>query len=401
MEEKFKAKFGPSFTTKLLKNHYRALKKNYNCIKTILSESGFGWDNEREMVYDDHDHVWDNYIKAHPEFNMWRTKFMSGYEDLCIVFGDGGTTGKYSRALEEKDVTNEKSSATNAENLNGEGSQSPILAGGGLGQQSTKLPNPDLSPPPPSLPTAISNVESPKTCFSGNDISHINISVTNSSRNALGHNHPLASLSASSHSLLSSSKPSAWQEDSAAENSYTVALQIDPSIRRSKSFKVDAVDPKSRHKGKLETENLLQSRDVNWTSIRSVYIYGPLNYNPVEEWFFHRFKAGCPIPVPNSGVQITQLGHVKDLATALIQVLDISRQPYISGNLTTFNFTKDEAANSKQSYKWQRVLLKVIREALAGDQAQNIDPKVVMGGCKSFHVKVEKFMSYSVVQLVF
>ncbi|KAF9594247.1 hypothetical protein IFM89_028904 [Coptis chinensis] len=46
---------------------------------------------------------------------------------------------------------------------------------------------------------------------------------------------------------------------------------------------VDAVDPKSRHKGKLETENLLQSRDVKWTSIRPVYIYGPLNYNPVEE----------------------------------------------------------------------------------------------------------------------
>lgn len=73
----------------------------------------------------------------------------------------------------------------------------------------------------------------------------------------------------------------------------------------------DAVDPKSRHKGKLETESLLQSKGVNWTSIRPVYIYGPLNYNPVEEWFFHRLKAGRPIPVPNSGIQISQLGHVK------------------------------------------------------------------------------------------
>ncbi|KAI4368227.1 hypothetical protein MLD38_016808 [Melastoma candidum] len=86
-------------------------------------------------------------------------------------------------------------------------------------------------------------------------------------------------------------------------------------------FETDAVDPKSRHKGKLETESLLQSRDVNWTSIRPVYIYGPLNYNPVEEWFFHRLKAGRPIPIPNSGLQITQLGHVKDLATAFIRVL--------------------------------------------------------------------------------
>ncbi|KAH8507093.1 hypothetical protein H0E87_009558 [Populus deltoides] len=83
----------------------------------------------------------------------------------------------------------------------------------------------------------------------------------------------------------------------------------------------DAVDPKSRHKGKLETESLLESKGVNWTSIRPVYIYGPLNYNPVEEWFFHRLKAGRPIPIPNSGIQITQLGHVKDLAKAFVEVL--------------------------------------------------------------------------------
>lgn len=83
----------------------------------------------------------------------------------------------------------------------------------------------------------------------------------------------------------------------------------------------DAVDPKSRHKGKLDTEALLAKSGVNWTSIRPVYIYGPLNYNPVEEWFFHRIKAGRPIPVPNSGMQVTQLGHVKDLASAFMAVL--------------------------------------------------------------------------------
>ncbi|XP_020100045.1 chloroplast stem-loop binding protein of 41 kDa b, chloroplastic isoform X1 [Ananas comosus] len=101
-------------------------------------------------------------------------------------------------------------------------------------------------------------------------------------------------------------------------------------------FETDAVDPKSRHKGKLETENLLDSRGVNWTSLRPVYIYGPLNYNPVEEWFFHRLKAGRPIPIPNSGNQLTQLGHVKDLARAFVIVLGnskASRQVYnISGS---------------------------------------------------------------------
>ncbi|KAE8796646.1 chloroplast stem-loop binding protein of 41 kDa b, chloroplastic [Hordeum vulgare] len=101
-------------------------------------------------------------------------------------------------------------------------------------------------------------------------------------------------------------------------------------------FEIDAVDPKSRHKGKLETQSLLETSSVNWTSIRPVYIYGPLNYNPVEEWFFHWLKAGRPIPVPNAGNQITQLGHVKDLATAFIKVLGnpkASKQVYnISGS---------------------------------------------------------------------
>lgn len=43
----------------------------------------------------------------------------------------------------------------------------------------------------------------------------------------------------------------------------------------------DAEDPKSRHKGKLETEAMLRTRGVPFTSIRPTYIYGPLNYNPI------------------------------------------------------------------------------------------------------------------------
>ena len=43
----------------------------------------------------------------------------------------------------------------------------------------------------------------------------------------------------------------------------------------------DAEDPKSRHKGKLETEAYLRQIDIPFTSIRPTYIYGPLNYNPL------------------------------------------------------------------------------------------------------------------------
>ena len=48
-----------------------------------------------------------------------------------------------------------------------------------------------------------------------------------------------------------------------------------------------------------------------------VYIYGPLNYNPVEEWFFQRIQAGRPIPVPNSGMQVckhSQRSQIRDIS---------------------------------------------------------------------------------------
>ncbi|MCC5642530.1 NAD-dependent epimerase/dehydratase family protein [Nostoc sp. CHAB 5824] len=83
----------------------------------------------------------------------------------------------------------------------------------------------------------------------------------------------------------------------------------------------DPVDPKSRHKGKHETEAYLTQSGLPFTSIRPTYIYGPRNYNELEGWFFDRIVRDRPIPIPGNGLHITQLGHVKDLAKALTQVL--------------------------------------------------------------------------------
>ncbi|MEH2340035.1 NAD-dependent epimerase/dehydratase family protein [Nostoc sp.] len=83
----------------------------------------------------------------------------------------------------------------------------------------------------------------------------------------------------------------------------------------------DPVDPKSRHKGKHETEAYLTQLRLPFTSIRPTYIYGPRNYNELEGWFFDRIVRDRPIPIPGNGLHITQLGHVKDLAKALTQVL--------------------------------------------------------------------------------
>lgn len=83
----------------------------------------------------------------------------------------------------------------------------------------------------------------------------------------------------------------------------------------------DAIDPKSRHKGKHDTETYLAEQGLPFTSIRPTYIYGPLNYNDLEAWFFDRIVRDRPVPIPGNGAHFTQFGHCQDLAKAMAAVL--------------------------------------------------------------------------------
>ncbi len=82
-------------------------------------------------------------------------------------------------------------------------------------------------------------------------------------------------------------------------------------------------DPASRHAGKAETEAWLRAEAIPFTSFRPTYIVGPGNYNPIEAWFFDRIAHGRPVPLPGDGTTITQLGHVADLAAAMVRCLDV------------------------------------------------------------------------------
>lgn len=87
----------------------------------------------------------------------------------------------------------------------------------------------------------------------------------------------------------------------------------------------DTVDPKSRHKGKFETESYLKAQGVPFTAVRPVYIYGPQNYNDLEAWFFDRIVRGRSLPIPGNGMHLTQFGHVKDLAKAMVAAVGNSK----------------------------------------------------------------------------
>jgi len=92
-------------------------------------------------------------------------------------------------------------------------------------------------------------------------------------------------------------------------------------------FEGDATDPQSRHRGKRDTEAYLEKAFAEdgfpFTAVRPVYIYGPDNYNDIEAWFFDRLVRDRPIPIP--GPYLTQLGHVEDLAAAMVAILGNSQ----------------------------------------------------------------------------
>ena len=83
----------------------------------------------------------------------------------------------------------------------------------------------------------------------------------------------------------------------------------------------DPIDKDSRHKGKYETEKWLIDNKIPFTSFRPTYIYGPGNYNKIENWFFERIVGSKTVPMPFDGSLITQLGHVSDLTDAMIKCL--------------------------------------------------------------------------------
>ena len=63
----FKRKFGLNLEENQIKNRYNVMKKDYGIVKTLLSHTGFAWDDIRQMVVAD-DKIWDGYIAVCKKF---------------------------------------------------------------------------------------------------------------------------------------------------------------------------------------------------------------------------------------------------------------------------------------------------------------------------------------------
>ncbi|KAF3578853.1 hypothetical protein DY000_02031842 [Brassica cretica] len=76
----------------------------------------------------------------------------------------------------------------------------------------------------------------------------------------------------------------------------------------------DAVKADAGHVG---VEKYLAETFGNWASFRPQYMIGSGNNKDCEEWFFDRIVRDRPVPIPGSGLQLTNISHVRDLSSML------------------------------------------------------------------------------------
>lgn len=77
----------------------------------------------------------------------------------------------------------------------------------------------------------------------------------------------------------------------------------------------------------------------SWASFRPQYMTGSGNNKDCEEWFFDRIVRGRPVPIPGSGLQVTNISHVSDLSSML--TLAVEKPAAANGSI--FNAVSDRA----------------------------------------------------------
>lgn len=91
--------------------------------------------------------------------------------------------------------------------------------------------------------------------------------------------------------------------------------------------------------GHVGVETYISEVFGSWAIFRPQYMIGSGNNKDCEEWFFDRIVRDRPVPIPGSGMQLTNIAHVRDLSSML--TLAVENPAAASGNI--FNCVSDRA----------------------------------------------------------
>ncbi|KAM0054035.1 putative NAD-dependent epimerase/dehydratase, NAD(P)-binding domain superfamily [Helianthus debilis subsp. tardiflorus] len=120
---------------------------------------------------------------------------------------------------------------------------------------------------------------------------------------------------------LDAVKPVAdWAKSSGAEQFLFISSAgIYKTTEEPPHVEGDAVKADAGHVG---VEKYISEIFGNWTTFRPQYMIGSGNNKDCEEWFFDRIVRGRPVPIPGSGMQLTNISHVRDLSSMLTKAVE-------------------------------------------------------------------------------
>ncbi|KAJ7972796.1 chloroplast stem-loop binding protein of 41 kDa [Quillaja saponaria] len=91
--------------------------------------------------------------------------------------------------------------------------------------------------------------------------------------------------------------------------------------------------------GHVGVEKYIEDVFGSWAIFRPQYMLGSGNNKDCEEWFFDRIVRDRPVPIPGSGLQLTNISHVRDLSSML--TLAVEKPDAATHNI--FNCVSDRA----------------------------------------------------------
>ncbi|KAL0003888.1 hypothetical protein SO802_011449 [Lithocarpus litseifolius] len=80
-----------SFTMTQLKGKFNRMRLLHHEFSTLINRTGFGWDIETNSVHA-LEESWKNYCWAHPKAKIFRTKGLSNYNLLGLIFNKSTAT---------------------------------------------------------------------------------------------------------------------------------------------------------------------------------------------------------------------------------------------------------------------------------------------------------------------
>ncbi|KAL7609305.1 uncharacterized protein At2g29880 [Lactuca sativa] len=111
--------FNKSITKDQLKNIMKTLKGNFSKWFDMYrgtSLNGFSWNSQTKHI-EAEDEVWEQLIKANPEAAAFRTKKISNYNQLEMLFSDDRASGSKAETTKEKNVRLSKSKEIKIEKI--------------------------------------------------------------------------------------------------------------------------------------------------------------------------------------------------------------------------------------------------------------------------------------------